>query len=90
VTATAAGNTRDLFAVPQYCKSERALDKDMLQLQDATLTLRGLAGAPKVVKLLGDGLPVEHGYRDGVLTVHLPLARRTTLPHVVAVTLAAS
>lgn len=86
--ATAAGNMRYLFAVPQYKKAERALDADMLPLQDAVLTLRGLAAAPQSVKLLGDGLPVAYTYQEGSLTVRLPAARRTNLPAVVAVALA--
>jgi len=87
VPATAAGKARYLFAVPQYRKAERALDKDMLPLKDTTLTLRGLAAAPQSVTLLGDGQPVAHAYRDGTLTVSLPAARRTQLPDVVEVKL---
>jgi alpha-L-fucosidase len=87
VPATAAGNVRYLFAVPQYKKAARALDKDMLPLQDATLTLRGLSAAPQSVKLLGDGKPVAFSYKDGALSAQLPAARRTTLPDVVEVRL---
>lgn len=89
VPATAAGNLRYLFAVPRYKKAERAMDKDMLPPADATLTLRGLAAAPESVVLLGDGKPVAHAYKDGILTVTLPAARRTNLPDVVEVTLPA-
>jgi alpha-L-fucosidase len=86
VPATASGNTRYLFAIPQYKKAERAGDKDMLPLADATMTLRGVV-APKSVKLMRDGNAVEHDYKDGVLTVQLPTSRRTNLPEVVAVEL---
>lgn len=83
VPATAAGNLRYLFASPQYKKNQRAMDKDMLPLTDAAMVLSGLAAAPESVVLLGDREAVENDYKDGVLTVRLPLARRTKLPDVV-------
>lgn len=87
VPATAAGSHRYLFAVPQYKKAEQAHDDDMLPLTDATLSLRGLAAAPKSVVLLSDGKPVESRFKDGVLTVRLPVSRRSNLPDVVRVEL---
>jgi alpha-L-fucosidase len=87
VPATASGDKRYLFAIPQYRKAERAHDQDILPLTDSTLTLSGLVAAPKSVILLGDGKPVENEFKDGKLTVQLPAARRTKLPDVVAVEL---
>lgn len=87
VPATASGNLRYLFACPQYKEDQRATDEDMLPLADATMTLRGLTAAPKSVVLLGDGRSVENDYKGGVLTVRLPVARRTQLPDVVKVEL---
>jgi len=86
--ATAAGDLRYLFACPEYKKAARATDKDMKPLADAAMTLKGLKAAPKSVTLLADGKPVDHDYKDGALTVRLPVARRSKLPDVVKVELA--
>jgi alpha-L-fucosidase len=84
VPATAAGNRRFLFAVPGYAKDQHAMDADMLPLTDAAMTLEGLSKAPSSAILLGDGKPVNSEFKDGKLTVHLPLSRRSKLPDVVA------
>lgn len=87
VPATAAGNLRYLFACPEYTKKGKAYDGDMKPLTDAAMTLKGLKAAPKSVILLADGKPVENDYKDGTLTVRLPVSRRTNLPDVVKVEL---
>jgi alpha-L-fucosidase len=91
VPATALGNTRYLFACPKYAVKEGnrvAFDNDLLPAQDETLTLNGI-GPVKSVILLGDGKEVAHEYAGKTLTIHLPAARRTKLPDVVAVELEA-
>jgi len=87
VPATAAGNRRYLFAIPAFAKDQRAMDADMLPLADASITLEGLKAAPSRAVLLSDGKPVQSEFKDGKLTVHLPLARRTKLPDVIALDL---
>lgn len=87
IPATASGKLRFLFVLPEFKKAERALESDMLPVTDKELVLEGLAAAPQAVTLLGDGKPVASAFKGGKLTVHLPAARRTRLPDVVAVRL---
>lgn len=89
VPATAAGALRYLFALPRYRTPDRPLEQDLLPLQDATVTLHGLAAAPQAVTLLHDGAALDFTYQDGSVRVRLPAARRTRLADVVAVRLAA-
>lgn len=87
VPATASGRQRFLFAVPAFTKKERAMDSDLIAPADTDLVLEDLAAAPATVSLLGDGKPVRSEFAAGKLTVHLPAARRSRLPDVVAVQL---
>lgn len=88
VPATAAGDTRYLFALPKF-RDGGAYEKDMLPPADETLTLRGVA-RPTSVTLLGDGSHPQYSFADGVLTVRLPAVRRTRLVDVVRVELPAA
>ena len=90
VPATAWGQMRYLFACPKYAVKDGdrvAFDKVWLPSQDETISLTGV-GPVKSVILLGDSKEVAHEYTGKVLTIHLPAARRTKLPDVVAVKLA--
>lgn len=89
VPATALGQWRYLFACPKYAPKDggAGFDKDLRPPQDETLTLSGI-GPVKSVNLLGDGKGVALEYADGTLTIHMPAARRTKLPDVIAVNLA--
>jgi alpha-L-fucosidase len=85
VPATAHDRTRYLFALPQFLGTS-AYEKDRLPPVDETLTLRG-APHPSSVVLMRDGSPLTYRYEDGVVTIALPAARRTTLVDVVRVEL---
>ncbi|WP_162175056.1 alpha-L-fucosidase [Paraburkholderia mimosarum] len=87
VPATATNGVRFLFAIPEFKRTERALDADLIAPTDKSLTLEGLAAMPKAVFLLGDGKPLKSEFKDGKLAVELPASRRTTLPDVVEVEL---
>jgi alpha-L-fucosidase len=89
VPATALGQTRYLFVCPKYATKDGSagFDKDWIPAQDETVTLGGV-GPVESVTLLGDGKEVTHEYSDKTLTVHLPAARRTKLPDVIAVKMA--
>ncbi len=81
------GTTRYLFALPQF-KDNSPYKKDLLPPVDTTLTLRGVS-KPAAVTLLADGAPLAHTFSGGVLSIGLPASRRTRLPDVVRVDLAA-
>jgi alpha-L-fucosidase len=68
VPMTARSGVRYLMAVPSF--------------QQTKLEWRG-AQKPSAVTLLANGRPLTHAYRDGVLTVDLPLDSRTSLVDVV-------
>jgi alpha-L-fucosidase len=88
VPATAAGETRYLFAVPAFTEGGR-FDKDQLPAADVELTLKGVA-KPRAVRLLSGGPPLKYSYADQALTVALPAARRTKLVDVVRIDLPAA
>jgi alpha-L-fucosidase len=85
VPATAAGNVRYLFALPEF-RGEGTYDKDQLPPKDVTLTLTG-ASKPASVKLMGDGKPLDFEFADNMLTVKVPAGRRTKLVDVAEVEL---
>lgn len=89
VPATAKGNARFLFAIPEFKKTGNVhgmFDKDMLPPSDLTLTLKGIPTKPESVTLLGDGSKLSFEYSEKTLTVRLPSAKRTKLVDVVQVT----
>ena len=92
VPATANGSRRYLFALPKYVGTEtkpidqtRVYPEDLLPPEDATLTLNTKMGNPTEVKLLSDGSTLDFNYRNGVLTIQLPKAKRSPLVDVVKV-----
>jgi alpha-L-fucosidase len=90
VPATAKGNSRFLFAIPEFNKVNGApgmFDKDMLPPSDATLILKGIPGKPVRVTLLGDSSDLPFEYAAQTLTIKLPATRRTKLVDVVQVVL---
>lgn len=86
-TASKDGKTRYLFANPKYKQSIAAKDKDMLPLTDETLTLNGLKQAPANVILLNDGKSLKFDYKNEVVTIYIPVVRRTNLPTVAKIIL---
>ncbi|HEX7903212.1 MAG TPA: alpha-L-fucosidase [Chitinophagaceae bacterium] len=83
VPATAKGNYRYLFAIPEF-KNNGKYDEDRLSAKDITLTLT-IAQQPKSVILLGSGKKLTSTYKDGQLLIDLPAAIRTNLVDVVQV-----
>lgn len=85
VPATAAGDVRYLFAIPDFADGG-SYPNQQLPAKDETLTLSGVA-KPTSVLLLGSGKPLEFTHSGNTLTVHLPATIRSKLVDVVAVTL---
>jgi alpha-L-fucosidase len=85
VPATSSGQTRYLFAIPEF-RNGGMYDRDMIPPTDETLTLKGVP-KPASVKLLGDGSALQFDYTDGTVTIHVPATKRTKLVDVVQVNL---
>lgn len=85
VPATAKGNFRYLFAIPEF-KEKGTYDKDMLPVEDRILVLK-TAGKIKGVKLLGSEKKLEFNYTSNEVSIVLPAALRTKLVDVVEVEL---
>ncbi|HWX18689.1 MAG TPA: alpha-L-fucosidase [Candidatus Binatia bacterium] len=86
VPATASGNARYLFAVPQFDGGE--YQQNLLPPADETFTLKGI-DKPAGVKLLSTGKELKHAWTNKMLTVQFPASSRTKLVDVVQVSLAA-
>jgi alpha-L-fucosidase len=86
VPATSHGAERFLFAIPRF-KGDGAYPEDQLPPPDETLTLSGLRAKPTSVSLLGTGRAIAFRYADGVVTVPLAAAARSTLVDVVRIEL---
>jgi alpha-L-fucosidase len=86
VPATSRDRARYLFVIPRF-KDNGAYPQDQLPPGDETLTLSGLSQKPAAVTLLATGGALEFRYADGVATVPLPAAARSTLVDVVKVEL---
>jgi alpha-L-fucosidase len=85
VSATAAGSTRYLFALPRF-KGNSAYEKDILIAVDEKLTLSGVT-RPATVKLLRDGSSLNFAFAGGIVTIDLPASMRTKLVDVIQVRL---
>jgi alpha-L-fucosidase len=86
VPATASGNRRYLFVLPQFA-NDGAYEKDLLPATDVTLSIKDVA-APVSAKLLGDARPVDIAYADRTITLKVPAVRQTKLVDVVEINLA--
>ena len=84
VPASAKGNTRYLYAIPEF--DGGSSDDDKQPVEDEKLTLKN-AGNPSSVTLLADGKPLDFSASDGVVTIQLPASRRSSLVDVVEVKL---
>jgi alpha-L-fucosidase len=89
VPATASGSKRYLFAIPKF-NSDGTADDDMLPPTDQILSLKGIAGKPSSVRLMGDASELKFDSSDGVVNVQLPAAKRSKLVDVVEIDLQAS
>lgn len=85
VPATASGNFRYLFAIPEF-KEKGMYEKDRLPAKDTTLVLKSVS-KPKSVILLGSKKELKFTYSDDQIVIQLPAALRTELVDVVQVTL---
>jgi alpha-L-fucosidase len=85
VPATAAGQQRYLFALPQF-KGGGTAESDILPAEDLKLTVKGIA-KPQAVRFLADQSPLKHDFSDGTLTIDLPAAKRSKLVDVVVIDL---
>jgi alpha-L-fucosidase len=82
VPATAAGQSRYLFAIPEFDDPFGV----PLPAKDETLTLSGI-DKPRSVKMLGDGLALRYSYEGRAISIELPAFKRTQLVDVVQVEL---
>jgi alpha-L-fucosidase len=85
VPATASGNTRYLFAIPEF-KDKGKYDQDRLPAKHITLTLK-TADKPKTVKLLASGEVLNYKYEQNIISIDLPANKRTDLVDVIEVKL---
>ncbi|WP_205702895.1 alpha-L-fucosidase [Botryobacter ruber] len=85
VPATAQGNYRYLFAIPEF-KSNGMYEKDRLPAKDTVLTLK-VPVKPKSVTLLGSKKALSYKYANKEVTVTLPASMRSNLVDVVQVEL---
>ena len=86
VPATARGETRYLFAIPQF-RGESAYPEAQLPPADEVLKLWGLEQKPRSVTLLATGQPLEFSYTKGAIVIPLPASLRSSLVDVISVTL---
>jgi alpha-L-fucosidase len=86
VPATARGDTRYLFAIPQF-RGESAYPEAQLPPADEVLKLWGLEQKPRSVTLLSTGQPLEFSYTKGAIVIPLPASLRSSLVDVISVTL---
>jgi alpha-L-fucosidase len=86
VPATAAGQVRYLFAIPQFRNPDNPYPEDQIASVDETLTLSGVT-RPHAVTLLASGAALDFRFAGNVLTVNLPAARRTPAVDVIRVEL---
>ncbi len=84
VPATTSGNSRFLFARPNFEGGE--YDRNLVPAKEQTLVLKNIP-RPAKVKLLGTGDDLKFDWSEKVLTVQLPAAKRTKLVDVVQVDL---
>ena len=85
VPATANGNYRYLFAIPEF-KDKGMYEEDQLPAKDATLLLNTL-NKPKSVALLRTKRALNFSYANHKLTVDLPAILRSRLVDVVEIKL---
>ncbi|WP_243647816.1 alpha-L-fucosidase [Flaviaesturariibacter flavus] len=85
VPATAKGNIRYLFAIPQF-REKGTSDEDMLPATDTTLVLKTTM-KPKAVKLLGAAKALNFAFNNNEISIELPASLRTRLVDVVQVEL---
>ena len=85
VPATASGNYRYLFAVPEF-KENGKYNEDRLPAKDIILTLKTTA-KPTSVSLLQSGKKLNYTYNDNMVSVTLPANERTNLVDVVQIKL---
>lgn len=85
VPATANGNYRYLFAIPEF-KENGKYDQDMLPVTDITITLKA-EKKPKSVTLLGSAKSLNYTFANNEISVQLPATLRTNLVDVVQVEL---
>lgn len=84
VPATSSGNSRYLFAIPEF-KNNRYFDESMLPARDTILTLK--SRKPKSVKLLGSGDPLVYKYNNNEISIEVPALLRTKQVDVIHVEL---
>jgi alpha-L-fucosidase len=85
VPATAKGNYRYLFAIPEF-KDGGKYDQDRLPAKDQSLIFRTVA-PPKMVSLVASGQKLNYTYANGEVSISLPASVRTSLVDVVQIEL---
>jgi len=85
VPATASGNFRYLFAIPEF-KNGGMYDEDQLPAKDTTIVLK-TAAKPKSVKLLATQKPLVFKRTDKEISIQIPASLRTNLVDVIQVEL---
>jgi len=88
VPATSSGDTRYLFAIPEFMKGGM-YEQDKLPAKDTVLTLGGVA-KPLFVKLMGTSQTLNFDYKNQQLSVYLPAGSRSSLVDVIEVKLPAA
>jgi alpha-L-fucosidase len=88
VPATASGNKRYLFLIPQF-KDGGAYNRDLQPATDLTVNLKGVP-KPSAVKVLGADKNIKFEYIDNVLTIQIPASLHTKLVDVIEVSLGRS
>lgn len=86
VPATAAGDTRYLFAIPKFQPADMPYAKNQLPPKDEILTLSGIS-KPKAVVILATGERLAFNYSERVLRINLPAKLRSDLVDVVQIKL---
>ena len=85
VPATANGNFRWLFAIPEF-KGDGKYEADRLPAKDMVITLK-TSHQPKAVTILASKEKLKWNYNNNELTIQLPAGLRTNLVDVVQIEL---
>jgi len=85
VPATANGNFRYLFAIPEF-KENGKYDEDRLPAKDITVTLK-IKNKPGSIILVASGKKLNFSFAEGQATINLPANMRTDLVDVIQVEL---